>query len=164
MKSIRVLVSIALLSGWALNVFAADEQGHIKLQTVSFQEKVTVDPDGTKHTDIVPAGRVMPGTEVIWNVNYEVVGTESVTDTVVVDPIPENMVYVAGTAAGDNADITFSVDHGKTWGKPEKLQVKNADGTLHGALPKDYTDIRWILKGKLAPGAKGTVTFHATLQ
>jgi uncharacterized repeat protein (TIGR01451 family) len=164
MKSIRVLVSIALLSGWAVNVLAAGEQGHVKLQTVSFQEKVTVAKDGSKHTDIVPADHVLPGTEVIWNVNYEIVGTGNVTDAVITDPVPQNMVYVASSAAGDNADIAFSVDHGKTWGKPETLQVKNADGTLHGALPKDYTDIRWILKGKLAPGAKGTVTFHATLQ
>ena len=164
MKSIRVLVSIALLSGWASIVLAADQQGHIKLQTVSFQEKVTVASDGSKHTDIVPAGRVLPGTEVIWNVNYEIVGADSVSNAVITDPVPENMVYVAGSAAGDNADISFSVDGGKTWGKPETLQVKNADGTMRVAMPKDYTGIRWILKGKLAPGAKGTVTFHATLQ
>jgi hypothetical protein len=83
---------------------------------------------------------------------------------VITDPIPQDMMYVANSAAGESADITFSVDGGKTWGKPETLQVKNADGTMRVASPKDYTDIRWILKGKLAPGAKGTVTFHATLQ
>jgi uncharacterized repeat protein (TIGR01451 family) len=163
MKSIRVLVSIALLSGWA-SIVLADQQGHIKLQTVGFQEKVTVAKDGSKHTDIVPADHVLPGTEVIWNVNYEIVGTGTVTDTVITDPVPQNMVYVAGSAAGDNVDIAFSVDGGKTWGKPETLQVKAADGTLRDATPKDYTAIRWILKGTLAPGAKGTVTFHATLQ
>jgi uncharacterized repeat protein (TIGR01451 family) len=164
MKSIRVLVSIALLSGWASIVLAADQQGHVKLQTVGFQEKVTVAKDGSKHTDLVPVDHVLPGTEVTWDVKYEIIGTGSVTDTVITDPIPQNMVYVAGSAAGDNADITFSVDGGKTWGKPETLQVKDADGTLRGALPKDYTAIRWILKSTLAPGAKGTVTFHATLQ
>jgi uncharacterized repeat protein (TIGR01451 family) len=164
MRSIRVIVSIALLSGWASTVLAADQQGHIKLQTVGFQEKVTVAKDGSKHTDTVPADHVLPGTEVIWDVNYEIIGTVSVAGAVITDPVPQNMVYVAGSAAGDDADITFSVDGGKTWGKPETLQVKNADGTLRDAGPKDYTDIRWILKGKLAPGAKGTVSFHATLQ
>jgi uncharacterized repeat protein (TIGR01451 family) len=163
MKSIRVLVSIALLSGWASTVLA-DQQGHIKLQTVSFQEKVTVEKDGSKHTDMVPTGRVLPGTDVIWKVNYEIIGTDPVSNAVITDPVPQNMMYVADSAAGESADITFSVDGGKTWGKPETLQVKNADGTMRVASPKDYTDIRWILKGKLAPGAKGTVTFHATLQ
>ena len=162
MKSIRVFISIALLSGWAHTVLA-DQPGHIKLQTVGFQEKVTVAKDGTKHTDLVPADHVLPGTEVVWNINYEIIGAGSVTDAVVTDPVPQNMTYVAGSATGGNADITFSVDGGKTWGKPENLQVKNADGTLRTALPKDYTAIRWILKGTLAVGAKGTVTFHATL-
>ena len=125
---------------------------------------MTVAKDGTKHTDIVPADHVLPGTEVIWNINYEIIGTATRDDAVITDPVPQNMEYVAGSAAGDKADIMFSVDGGKTWGTPEKLQVKNADGTLRDALPKDYTNIRWILKGKLAPGAKGTVTFHAILQ
>ena len=163
MKSIRVFVSIALLSGWAATVLA-DQPGHIKLQTVGLQEKVTVAKDGTKHTDIVPADHVLPGTEVIWNVNYEIVGTTPVTNAVITDPIPQNMVYVAGSAAGDKSDITFSVDGGKTWATADKLQVKNPDGSLRVALPKDYTAIRWILQGTLAPGAKGTVTFHAVLQ
>src|ERR1700722_2894941 len=100
MKSIRMAISIALLSGWALSALA-DQPGHIKLQTVGFQEKVTVDKDGTKHTDVVPVGRVLPGTEVIWNVNYEIIGNQPVTDAVITDPIPQHMDYVAGSAAGD---------------------------------------------------------------
>jgi uncharacterized repeat protein (TIGR01451 family) len=163
MKSIRMFLNVALLSGWALTVQAAPP-GHIKLQTVGLQEKVTVAKDGSKHTDIVPADHVLPGTEVIWNINYEIIGTEPVTNAVIVDPVPQNMVYVAGSASGDKADITFSVDGGKTWDVPEKLQVKNADGTTRDALPKDYTAVRWILTSTLASGAKGTVTFHAILQ
>lgn len=163
MKSIRMFLIVALLSGWAHAVLA-DQPGHLKLQTVGFQLKTTVGKDGKQHTDRVPADHVLPGTEVIWNINYEVVGNEAIADAVISDPIPQNMVYVVGSAAGDNADITFSVDGGKTWGASEKLQVKNADGTSREALAKDYTDIRWVLKGKLAPGAKGTVTFHAVLQ
>jgi len=163
MKSIRIAIVIALLSGWALTALA-DQPGHIKLQTLGFQEKVTVAKDGTKHTDVVPADHVLPGTEVIWNVNYEIIGNQPVTDAVITDPVPQNMEYVAGSATGDKADILFSVDGGKTWGTPDKLQVKNADGSSRNALPKDYTAIRWILKGTLAVGTKGTVTFHAILQ
>ena len=163
MKSIRMSIVIALLSGWALATMA-DQPGHIKLQTLGFQEKVTTAKDGSKHTDIVPADHVLPGTEVIWNINYEIIGKDPVTDAVITDRVPANMVYVMGSASGDNAEITFSVDGGKTFAAPEKLQVKNADGTLRDALPKDYTTIRWVIKGTLKPGAKGTVTFHATLQ
>ncbi|HSN18449.1 MAG TPA: hypothetical protein VLV87_09570 [Gammaproteobacteria bacterium] len=163
MKSIRIAISIALLSGWAFSALAA-QPGYLKLQTVGFQEKVTVDKDGTKHTDIVPADHVLPGTEVIWKINYEIIGNQPVTDAVITDPIPQHMQYVAGSAAGDRADITFSVDGGNTFATPDKLQVKNPDGSVRTALPKDYTTVRWVLKGTLSPGAKGTVTFHAILQ
>ena len=162
MKSIRMSLTIALLSGWALTVLA-DQSGHIKLQTVGLQEKVTVAKDGSKHTDIVPADHVLPGVEVIWNVNYEIIGSDPVTDAVITDPVPANMTYVDGSASGANTEVTFSVDGGKTWGTPDKLQIKNADGTVRDALPKDYTNVRWVVKGTLKPGAKGTVTFHATL-
>jgi len=163
MKSIRILSIIALLSGWAHAVLA-DAPGHIKLQTIGMQMKVTVGKDGKQQTHLVPADHVLPGTEVVWTINYEIVGNEPVTNAAITDPIPQNMVYVAGSAAGDNTDITFSVDGGKTWGKPETLQVKNADGTSRIALVKDYTTIQWVVRGKLAPGAKGTLTFDAVLQ
>ena len=162
MKSIRI-ISIALLSGWALTALA-DQPGHIKLQTLGFQEKVTVAKDGTKHTDIVPADHVLPGTEVIWNINYEIIGNQPVTDAVITDPVPQNMEYVAGSAVGEKAEITYSVDGGKTFDAPEKLQVRNPDGSMRTALPKEYTTVRWVLKGTLPSGAKGTVTFHAILQ
>ena len=162
MKSIRIAISIALLSGWALSALA--DQPGLKLQTQGFQEKVTVDKDGTKHTDIVPADHVLPGVEVIWNINYEVIGTQPISNAVIIDPVPKNMEYVAGSAAGDKAEITFSVDGGKTFAAPDQLQVKNPDGSTRTALPKDYTTVRWVLKGKLPVGTKGTVTFHAILQ
>jgi len=163
MKSIRIAISIALLSGWALTALA-DQPGHIKLQTLGFQEKVTVAKDGTKHTDIVPADHVLPGTEVIWNINYEIIGNQPVTDAVITDPVPQNMEYVAGSAVGEKAEITYSVDGGKTFNTPDQLQVRNPDGSMRTALPKEYTTVRWVLKGTLPSGAKGTVTFHAILQ
>lgn len=169
MKSIRI-ISIALLSGWALTALAAppaqsaqaNKPGSIKLQLVELQEKVTVGKDGSRHVDVVPLQHTLPGTEVIYNLNYEIIGT--VETPVFTDPVPQNMEYVAGSAAGVNADITFSVDGGKTYGTPDSLQVKNPDGSMRPALPKEYTNVRWVLKGNIAVGTKGTLSYHAILQ
>jgi len=164
MKSIRIAISFALLSGWALSAPAADQPGHVKLQAVGYYQKVTVDKDGTKHTQTVPVDHVLPGTDVTWDINYEIIGNQPVTDAEITDPVPVHMDYVAGSAAGDDAEVTFSVDGGKSFATPDKLQVKDADGTLRTASPKDYNVIRWVVKGTLQPGAKGTVSFHAVVQ
>jgi hypothetical protein len=164
MKSIRIAISFALLSGWALSAPAADQPGHVKLQAVGYYQKVTVAKDGTKHTETVLADHVEPGTDVTWDINYEIIGNQPVTDAEITDRVPEHMDYVGGSADSKAADVTYSVDGGDTFNTPDKLQVKDANGSLRSATPKDYNAIRWVLKGTLRPGAKGTLSFHAVVQ
>lgn len=163
MKSLYAFVLVGLLCIGAPTLAAA-QQGHISLQTVGTQIKVIIGKDGKQERQLEPANHVLPGTEVIWTINYEIVGGQPVTNAEITDPIPAHMVYVADSASGANTDISFSVDGGRTWGKAGELQVKGANGTSVSALPKDYTNIRWIVKGRLTPGAKGSVSYHAILQ
>ena len=152
-------LSAALLAGTA---FAASG---LQLVNTVQQVQVTTDADGVQHKTVGPMGRALPGSELVYTTAYHNVGKQAVdAGAAITDPIPDHTVYVPGSAEGAGTDITFSVDGGKTWGAPEALKVKNADGTLSDAQAKDYTTIRWVLKGKLAPGATGTVSFHAVLQ
>lgn len=162
MIRLPVLVLSTLLIAVAAQ---AAEPGSIKLQTIAQQEKVTVGKDGVKHTEIVPAGRVLPGVEVIYTIKYTNVGKKPAENVVVNDPIPEHMTYVDGSATGDNTAISYSVDGGKHWSAMiETLEIDNGNGTTRSATARDVTDIRWVVKGKLAPGATGQVSFHAVLQ
>jgi uncharacterized repeat protein (TIGR01451 family) len=155
-----------LLAGLFISTGAlAAAVGSIELQTVAQQMKTTVAADGTKHTDVVPAGRVLPGTEVIYTIRYRNVGKKAAENVVVSDPVPRHMNYVAGTASGKNTAISFSVDGGKHWASsPDELEIDNGNGTTRTATAKDVTNIRWVVKGKLAAGASGFVSFHALLQ
>lgn len=164
MKSIRIPLFLLAGALLALNVQAAPP-GSIELQAVAQQQKITVARDGTKHTEMVPAARVVPGTELLYTVNYRNVGSKPAGDVVVNDPIPAHMTYVAGSATGDNTTITYSIDGGKTWAAAlEKLTVKNPDNTTRPATEKDCTNIRWVVNGMVAAGAKGSVSFRAVLQ
>jgi hypothetical protein len=62
------------------------------------------------------------------------------------------MRYLDDTAAGPGADISYSIDGGHTFDRPENLKVIGPDGQKHPATAADYTHIRWqlrhILKGK----------------
>lgn len=163
MKPMRLLL---LLSGTLVAGAAyAAAGGSIELKTLAQQQKITVASDGTKHIEIVPAGRVLPGTEVIYTIRYRNVGKKAAGNIVVSDPIPQHMNYVADSATGKGTDISFSVDGGKHWASsPDKLEIDNGNGTTRIATAKDVTNIRWIVKGRLAPGANGSVGFHAVLQ
>src|ERR1051325_9186717 len=136
----------------------------LDLVTTLQQGKGTTDAKGVQHSQVVPMDKALPGTELVYTIAYHNIGKQDAGDVVVNDPIPQHTVYIPGSAEGKDMDIMFSIDGGKTWGKPEQLKVKNADGTSSDAQAKDYTHIRWTLKGKLAPGATGTVSFHAVLQ
>ncbi len=136
----------------------------LDLVTTVQQVKTTTDAKGVQHSQVVPMDKALPGAELVYTITYHNIGKQPAGDVAVNDPIPEHTVYVPGSAEGAGMDITFSIDGGKTWGKPEELKVHNADGTTSDAQAKDYTNIHWVLKGKLAPGASGTVSFHTVLQ
>lgn len=154
----------SFLAVLALASFSAAAAPSLELTTTVQQQKTTVDAKGAKHTAIGPVERALPGNEFVYTITYRNTGKQPAGDVVINDPIPEHTVYVGDSAEGKGMTITFSIDGGKTWGKPEELRIKNADGTTTDALPRDYTNIRWVLNGKLAPGAQGTVSFHAILQ
>jgi uncharacterized repeat protein (TIGR01451 family) len=164
MKMIRLPLFALSLLLFAVTAQAA-APGSIKLQTIAQQEKVTVGKDGVKHTEIVPAGRVLPGVEVIYTIKYTNVGKSPAEDVVVNDPVPEHMTYVDGSATGEGTAISYSVDGGKHWSAMiETLEINNGNGTTRSATARDVTDIRWVVKGKLAPNANGEVSFRAVLQ
>lgn len=164
MKSIRIpLLVLGLLAMSALQ--AAPASGSIELQSVAQQQKITIDKDGSKHAQMVPAARVTPGTEVTYSVNYHNVGSKPVGDVVINNPVPVHMDYIADSATGENTTISYSIDGGKSWANAlSKLSVKGADGSVRPATAKDCTQIRWAINGKVAPGAKGSVSFRAVLQ
>ena len=80
------------------------------------------------------------------------------------DQIPKGTTYLDNSAFGNDAEVTFSVDGGKTYSAPEKLQINGADGKMRPALAGDYTHIRWTVNGPLAPGAGGSVSFRARIK
>lgn len=164
MKHSIITSGIAAIAMLFAGAASAADPGSISLKATDQQVKVTTDDKGVKHTTLIPAGKVLPGTEVVFTIEYSNVGKKPANDVVITDPIPEHMVYVADSAEGKGMDITYSIDGGKTWGNPDQLNVRDADGTTHTALPKDYNAIRWVLKGALAVGGKGSVSFHAVLQ
>jgi hypothetical protein len=74
------------------------------------------------------------------------------------------MRYVADSALGPGAEVSFSVDAGRTFDRPENLKVQGPDGRLRPAVAADYTDIRWQLKNSLKANSVAFVRFRAVVK
>ena len=150
-----------LLASFAIT---AQEAGTIQIQTTADVEIIETDANGETVTRLEPASKVIPGDIVIYTVTFSNTGSEPAENVVITNPVPRHMEYVDGTAFGPGADISFSIDGGRSWGTPDELVVTALDGSQRPAQASDYTDIRWILRNELQPGAQGFARFRTRLQ
>jgi len=149
-----------------LPLVAGAQQGDIVVTSIAEVEVTQKNAQGAPEVKRVEASKakVVPGDVVIFTTRYANKGKAPATGVVITNPVPEHMSYVDRSAEGKGTKIDFSVDGGKTYGIPEKLQVNGKDGKVRPALAGDYTHIRWTVTNPLAPGAEGQVTFRARIK
>jgi uncharacterized repeat protein (TIGR01451 family) len=119
---------------------------------------------GRGGAELVPADRVVPGDRVIYTLEVRNSGTTAVDAPDFTYPVPEHMRYVAGSAVGPRAEVSYSVDGGHSFARPENLKVKGPDGKLRAAVAADYTDIRWQLKNSLKANSVAFVRFRTLVK
>ena len=140
----------------------AQDAGHIDIKTVVQKEAVSVDDSGTRKTELVDAETVVPGDEVVYTVSFSNVSDEPAENVVITNPLPEQLTYVGGSAFGPGADVQFSVDGGQSFAAADALSVSE-DGFERPARNEDFTHIRWVMNGEIAPGEHGMAQFRARL-
>jgi len=114
----------------------------------------------------VAATTVDSGDVIFYTLNYVNSGNEAATNAVLDDPIPKGTVYLAGSAFGKDADITFSIDGGKTFKKPSLLtyEVKiNNKIEKKTASAEQYSNIRWTISVVPAHGS-GQIGFQVKVR
>ena len=155
-----ITISASLL----LAVFSSQLMAQIEVTTVAETEVTETDAQGNKTVKRTAATSVVPGTEVIYTITAKNTGTEPASNIVVNNPVPENTVYVDGSAFGADTEITFSVDGGKSYGKAAELTVNDAAGKSRAAKAEDYTHVRWTLQVELQPGQQADVWYRARVK
>jgi uncharacterized repeat protein (TIGR01451 family) len=153
----------ALAAGLAL---AAPAAAAPKITFAIAQYREVVDPKGGA-AKLAPASAVSPGDVVEYVLTYRNEGDAPAADARIDDPIPKGTVYLANTASGEGAEVTFSSDGGKTVAPAVKLtyEYRLPSGAVEKrvATPAEYTHVRWTLK-KVAPGATGKVAFRVKVK
>ena len=129
------------------------------------EKEIEVVEKGVKLKKLAPPTKVVPGDDVIYTITYNNKSAKPAEKVTVTNALPKHTRYLDGTATGQNSDITFSVDGGKTFATPDKLFVPTKDKSgkevQRPAAGPDYTHIRWVLKQNVAPGQSGAVRFRA---
>src|SRR3954471_22936509 len=92
----------------------AQTQGCIVLKTTAEVEKEGVGANGEKTRELAPAGKVIPGTEVVWTVTATNTCKAASENVVMSNPVPEHMTLVPNSGFGPGSDVSYSVD-GKTF-------------------------------------------------
>ncbi|MDQ8038562.1 MAG: hypothetical protein REI12_14150 [Pedobacter sp.] len=156
----KYLAAFALL---ALPLVSVSAQAKPELQmNMTAEKEVTVTENGKKAVKRVPAQSSAPGEVLIYTLNYKNVGDEKATAVNVDNPLPNGTRYLANSASGNDAQINFSIDGGKTYAKPDQLAVQKAGKKAKAEAP-DYTNIRWVL-GEVKPGQSGQLGFRAQVE
>lgn len=102
---------------------------------------------------------VLPGNRLLFTTAYRNVSAKPVEQFVVTNPVPSAVMLTDQSAAS----LIVSVNGGKTWGRLAAQTLTDAKGLKRPAQASDITHVRWIL-ALLAPGANGTLSYHAIVR
>jgi uncharacterized repeat protein (TIGR01451 family) len=135
----------------------------IRLRTIAEVETHVVE-NGRDVVRLMPADHLVPGDQVIFTVEIRNAGSVAVVAPVVINPIPAHTRYVADSATGPGAEVSYSIDGGRTFERAESLKLRGTDGRLHVANPLNYTHIRWDLKKTLKSKSTAYARFRAVVK
>lgn len=165
----KMLFFIHFLSGLFLlgaGDLQAKQQPKLELKTTA-EKEVKVKKQGKWVLERRPADTAAPGDVVVYTITYTNTGTGTMVDAAIVNPVPSGMRVNPESAAGKDADVTCSIDNGRSYHPPPiMVPMKKTDGSLESKpAPLDrYTHIRWLVKRPVQPGQSGHVSFKATVR
>lgn len=139
-------------------------QGTPKLSLWISEQKANMTlEESTGNIDIL----YFPGDTIHYSITATNVGDGIMTQPTVVDPIPDGVSYVAGSAKGEGAIITFSINGGQTYVQwPPTYTTRDVNGkvVVLVAQPDMVTHIKWEIVDPLEPESKKDLAFDVLVK
>jgi uncharacterized repeat protein (TIGR01451 family) len=170
-RTLRILV--LFFCGLATAQVARANDGLEISLIAEVRQEIEVSP-GKRVARLVPAQVLRQGQEIYYTVRIRNTAAVPAENVEVVQRIPQNTSYVAGSAAGPGAQISVSADGGVTFGREGEVMftdlsavalmqsnVLDRSALTRPATARDYTHLRWRLRNPLAPGAVALARFRA---
>jgi uncharacterized repeat protein (TIGR01451 family) len=141
----------------------AEEPTDVQTELVAEVRENSSTTPGREVYRFVPARLLEQGQVVYYTLRITNQTAVPLRNVAVVQPVPANTAYIADSASGPGASVSFSVDGGLTFAAPKDLTIE-VEGSKQLAQAGQYTHIRWQLRNALAPGATALARFRATFQ
>jgi uncharacterized repeat protein (TIGR01451 family) len=151
----KAFLALIMLIAPAAALAASD----VSLSSVVFVEHNVTGPDGKAKIVREAPKVVVPGDQLVFELNYRNGGAQPAEGFVVTNPIPASVAY-----AGEAKGAVVSVDGGKSWGALDALKIAQADGTSRPATPADVTHVRWSFAQPIAAGSGGKLSFRGVVK
>lgn len=107
-----------------------------------------------------------PGDVIRYTLVFTNVQANAVKNVQFVDPIPQGLVYVLGSAAaGEPTRIEYSIDGGKTYSTQPLISVVEDGKKVEKPAPREmYTHVRWTVLSSVAPRAQVTAELRTQVK
>ncbi len=128
------------------------------------KEITVTQADGTEKKSYVKADLVTPGTTVVYALVFRNDQDAPANDIVLTMPVPEEVVYIEGSATNRLGSADFSADGGTSFTQRQSLRVTDANGSVRAAAAEDITHVRWSVAKEIMPGETGQLWFRGTLR
>jgi uncharacterized repeat protein (TIGR01451 family) len=99
---------------------------------------------------------VKPGEILRWTISSENKGESGAREYKAIGKIPSGTTFVTESAKADKAEVTYSIDGGKSFVREPMIEERQPDGSvkLVPAPVGMYTEVRFEWEGTLNPGEK----------
>lgn len=131
------------------------------LAVSSSLERIVAADAGGVALALAPSSIGSHAEQLIYSVSFANTGEQLLDRIRITSPIPADVQYVQGSASGPGGEVLYSVDNGRTFGRPDELRVLGVQGVARQADPAEYTHVRFVLHAPLDAGATGIARFRA---
>jgi uncharacterized repeat protein (TIGR01451 family) len=143
----------------------------VKLNLVADKKVTQTDAQGNKKVvweALANGATVGTGDVVRYTVTGANQGDRPAKNLSVEQPITKGLTYVADSAMvkGVKAEVTFSIDSGKTFSAKPTIAVTQPDGTVENkpAPLSSYSNVRWTFTEPVAPKAQAIATYQVAVR
>lgn len=147
----------------------AQQQGSVQLKLAAERQSIIAAASGQMEWKPMPTNAALvPGETIRYVVTASNTSDRPIKNLVINQPIPQNSVYVLGSATIPNIDgakLIFSIDGGRSYTEKPTIKKKNENGEIVAVPAPDnlYTHIRWNF-GETFPPQTVNATYQVRIR